>query len=188
MKNIIIVGLGLVVVVLLVWAFMTGKLGFGTPVATVPGEETSTTTDNPATETGEAEDSDADEQWVASYLPAIDALADKITVSSVTPGTVITSPVTIAGEARGPWYFEASFPVFLNNWDGLTIATGVATAQSDWMTEDFVPFTLSLSFVNPYQVGDPDFMKKGTLILKKDNPSGLPANDASLEVPIFFAN
>lgn len=103
------------------------------------------------------------------------------------PNTKVTSPLQITGEARGNWFFEASFPVSLTNWDGLIIAEGIATTTSDWMTTDFIPFTASLEFVNPYNPGDPDFMKKGTLILKKDNPSDLPENDDALEIPVSFA-
>jgi hypothetical protein len=55
------------------------------------------------------------------------------------------------------------------------------------MTEEFAPFTASLEFTNPYPAGDPDFMKRGFLILHKDNPSGLPENDNALEIPIYFA-
>lgn len=113
--------------------------------------------------------------------------ADLIRVTSLIPNEVIKSPMIINGEARGGWFFEASFPVSLVNWDGLIVADGVAEAQGDWMTSEFVPFTANLEFVNPYQVGDPDFMKKGTLILQKDNPSGLPENDDALEIPINFA-
>lgn len=113
--------------------------------------------------------------------------ADLIRVTSLIPNEVIKSPMIINGEARGGWFFEASFPVSLVNWDGLIVADGVAEAQGDWMTSEFVPFTANLEFVNPYQVGDPDFMKKGTLILQKDNPYGLPENDDALEIPINFA-
>lgn len=117
----------------------------------------------------------------------ISEMADLITVASPAPEEVIASPLAISGEARGYWYFEASFPIVLTNWDGLVIAEGFATADGDWMTEDFVPYTASIDFVNPYTVGDPDFMKNGTLILKKDNPSGMPENDDALEIPISFA-
>ena len=84
------------------------------------------------------------------------------------------------GEARGTWNFEASFPVVLTNWDGLIIAEGIAQAQSDWMTEDFVPFIATLNFEKP------SYGKNGFLILKKDNPSGLSQNDESLEIPVNF--
>lgn len=113
--------------------------------------------------------------------------SDMITLTSPQPNEVFVSPGTILGQARGGWYFEASFPVVLTNWDGLIIAEGPATAVGDWMTSEFVPFTATLNFTNPYKAGDPDFMKRGTLILKNDNPSGLPENDRAIEIPVRFA-
>lgn len=122
---------------------------------------------------------------VESTVPAdvqahIDSKADLIRVTSPEPLDVIASPLTITGEARGYWFFEASFPVTLVNWDGLIIAEGIATADGEWMTEDFVPFTATLTFTKPA------FDNRGTLIFKKDNPSGLPENDDALEIPIRF--
>lgn len=117
----------------------------------------------------------------------IDSKSDLITIESPVPNAVIMSPLTITGEARGYWYFEASFPIILTNWDGLIITETFATAQDDWMTESFVPFEASLEFENPYNEGDPDFMKNGLLILQRDNPSGLPENDNAIEIPVRFA-
>lgn len=112
---------------------------------------------------------------------------DLIVLATPQPGAFISSPLRVAGEARGSWFFEASFPVVLTNWDGLIIAEGVATAGSGWMTADFVPFTAELTFLSPYKAGDPSFMQRGSLILKKDNPSGLPQNDDALEIMVQFA-
>jgi hypothetical protein len=117
----------------------------------------------------------------------INSKEDLIKLASPFALSVIESPLLISGEARGYWFFEASFPIYLTNWDGLIIAEGFAQASGDWMTEDFVPYSASLDFVNPYNPGDSDFMKKGTLVLKKDNPSGLPENDDALEIPVRFA-
>lgn len=136
-------------------------------------------------------------QFVCPELPQvpadiqahIDSKADLIVLQSPAPLSVLNSflPLQVTGEARGYWFFEASFPIMITNWDGLIIAEGYATADDDWMTEDFVPFSASIEFENPYNDGDPDFMKNGTLILQKDNPSGLPENDDALEIPIRFA-
>lgn len=112
---------------------------------------------------------------------------DLVQLHSPRPNQEIASPLEIRGEARGIWFFEASFPVILTNWDGLIIAQHYATADGEWMTEDFVPFTSTLEFESPYKEGDPDFFKRGTLILRKDNPSGLPEHDDALEIPVVFA-
>ena len=117
----------------------------------------------------------------------IDSKADMIRVTSPLPMGVVQTGVSLKGEARGNWFFEASAPVTLVNWDGLIIADGIITADGDWMTTEFVPFSGELTVTSPYKPGDPDFMKRGALIFKKDNPSGLPENDDALEIPIWFA-
>ena len=99
-----------------------------------------------------------------------------IKIANPRPNTTISSPLTITGEARGTWFFEASFPVRLVDNQGAEIATGIATAQGEWMTEDFVPFSATLTFSTAATIG--------TLILERDNPSGLPENADELRVPV----
>jgi hypothetical protein len=103
-----------------------------------------------------------------------------IVVAYPKEGDIITSPVTITGKARGNWFFEASFPITIVNWDGLIIGEGIATAQSDWMTEDFVPFTATIS----YKIASNTPYARGAIILKKDNPSGLSEHDDSREIMV----
>lgn len=123
----------------------------------------------------------------ADVQAQIDAKTDLIKVVSPLPMSTIQTPLLISGQARGNWFFEASAPVILVDWDGKIIAEGIITAEGDWMTTEFVPFSAELTFVSPYKTGDQDFMKRGALIFKKDNPSGLPENDDALEIPITFA-
>ena len=107
---------------------------------------------------------------------------DLIKVTAPLPNAVIQSPLTITGEARGFWFFEASFPVKLFDANGkeLEINPTYIQAQGEWMTEEFVQFQAQIEFTKPST-------KKGTLILKKDNPSGLPENADELIIPIFFS-
>lgn len=114
----------------------------------------------------------------------INEKSDLITVDTPRPNAIIISPLNIQGQARGTWFFEGSFPVVLTDWDGKIIAEGVAAAQSDWMTDEFVGYKASLTFTNPSW--NADFSKSGSLILRKDNPSGLPKNDDALEIPVRF--
>lgn len=124
------------------------------------------------------------------------AYKDLIRVSDPKKEQTISSPLMIEGEARGTWYFEATFPVTLVDWDGRIIAEHYAEAQggpdaevgANWMTEDFVPFKATLEFESPYKPGDPDFMKRGAVILRKSNPSGLPEHDDALEFTVFFSS
>ena len=105
---------------------------------------------------------------------------DLIRLTTPQPNQEIESPLLIEGEARGNWFFEGSFPVVLTNWDGLIIAESYATAQSDWMGADFVKFKTEIEFEKP------ELYNNGFLILRKDNPSGLPEYDDALEIPILF--
>lgn len=113
---------------------------------------------------------------------------DLIKLFSPQVGEEVSSPLIIKGEARGTWFFEASFPVTLTNWDGLIIAEHYVQAQSDWMTEDYVPFEATLEFENPVfpEADKEHFSRRGYLILHKDNPSGLPENADALEITVKF--
>jgi hypothetical protein len=103
-----------------------------------------------------------------------------IVVVSPIKNAEISSPLVISGRARGIWFFEGSFPVVLQDSYRNTIAEGHVSAQGEWTTTEFVKFLGSLEFDN-YIKG-----QNGYLILKKDNPSGLPELDDSLEIPVTF--
>lgn len=110
-------------------------------------------------------------------------LEDLIVVTAPLPGAEVTAPVEVAGRARGSWFFEATFPVVVVNWDGLIIGEGFVEATEDWMTTEYVPFSGTITFAS-----DPDaYRASGTIILQKANPSGLPQNDNALEVPVVFS-
>lgn len=94
-------------------------------------------------------------------------------------GVALSSPLTIRGQVPGTWSFEASFPVELRAADGSLLAQEPAQLQGDWMTEDYVPFEVVLTFDAPDQ-------KTGTIVLRKDNPSGLSEHEDSVVVPVRF--
>lgn len=104
------------------------------------------------------------------------ATDDMIRLELIKPGNLVLPQFTVTGEARGMWYFEGSFPAEVLDKDGAVIAQAPASAITDWMTEEFVPFRVTLD------VGS--YSGPATLVLKRDNPSGLPENDATLSVPI----
>ena len=129
---------------------------------------------------------------VAGYLfffhdqddrPAVPTpVADEmIQIDTPLPEASVTSPLRVTGRARGTWFFEATFPIVLTDWDGRIIATTHATALSDWMTTDWVPFEATIVFTPDTKVSN-----RGALILKKDNPSGDPAREDSLHIPVSF--
>jgi hypothetical protein len=124
----------------------------------------------------------------ATLTPTVQATAladDLMVIDSPLPGSTITSPLTVRGKARGNWFFEASFPVVLTDWDGRIIAETYAQAKGEWMTTDFVEFESTVTFTKPMGPGT-DQPNRGFLILKKDNPSGLPEHDDAREMMVFF--
>lgn len=102
-----------------------------------------------------------------------------VVVDSPQPLTAVKSPLHILGKAPGTWYFEATFPVSIIDANGKILGTAAARAQGDWMTTSSVPFDVELTFLSPTT-------QTGNIILKKDNPSGLPQNDQELRVPVKF--
>ena len=102
---------------------------------------------------------------------------DLLKVSSPLSNQTTTSPIAITGEARGNWYFEASFVIKLIDEKGTEIGQTIATAESDWMTTEFVPFKAQLTITQNY-------IGPATLIFIKENPSGLPENNDEFRLPI----
>lgn len=103
-----------------------------------------------------------------------------ITLNDFQANERITSPLTVTGEVPGGWSFEAVFPVVLTDWDGKIIAQSQARLTDDWMTDELVPFEVTLEFEKP------TYKNTGALILQRDNPSDLPENDDALEVPVVY--
>lgn len=113
---------------------------------------------------------------------ALGAVADQhhvVAVAEPAANGSVTSPVRVVGMAPGAWFFEASFPYQLVGPDGAVLSSGAVTAQSDWMTEALVGFEASIEFE---VASDTD----AVLVLMKDNPSALPENDASFELPLHL--
>ncbi len=103
-----------------------------------------------------------------------------IIVTSPRPDELIKSPLTVEGKARGNWFFEAVFPAKILDDKGNEIGRSQMQAASDWMTADFVPFKGEVIFANGK-------IESGTIVLEKDNPSGLPQNAGKIEIPVRFA-
>lgn len=100
---------------------------------------------------------------------------------NVSTNQELTLPFVLTGEARGTWYFEASFPVRLEDMNGNLLQQTYAMAQGEWMTEDFVPFQSQA--LHPENLS----VTQGILVIEKDNPSGLPEFADEVRVPVRFA-
>jgi hypothetical protein len=115
----------------------------------------------------------------STQTPVQTKYKDLIQVNNLPANQKVSSPLVITGQARGTWFFEASFPVKLVDANNKTLATGVAQAQGEWMTENYVPFSVTLNFTKPTTA-------TGFLILERDNPSGLPQNADEFRIPVEF--
>ena len=93
--------------------------------------------------------------------------------------SLVTKEVRLKGKAVGSWFFEGSLPISLESEDGMVLATGTASAQGEWMTPNFVPFTAVLVFDEPKEA-------LGYLVIKKSNPSGLSENDEEIRMPLML--
>jgi hypothetical protein len=98
---------------------------------------------------------------------------------NVKAGDTVASPLQITGQALGTWYFEASFPVKIYDANGNLLGSAPAQAQSDWETENLVPFAATLTFST-------STTNSGTLVLQNDNPSGRPETAKQIEIPVHF--
>lgn len=114
------------------------------------------------------------------YSQQIASTTLEVHVSNPITNTTVASPLTVTGEARGSWFFEGSFPITLTDSVGHILVQSHVTATSNWQTNDFVPFSASLSFAKQKSGS------VGYLILRKDNPSGLAKNDAAVEISVTF--
>lgn len=94
-------------------------------------------------------------------------------------GEKVTSPTGVIGTIPGNWSFEASFPAQLKDNSGAVISQSVAHVLGNWMTDQQTPFSVQFTYTSVPS-------GSGTIVLQKDNPSGLPANDDSIVIPVRY--
>lgn len=111
--------------------------------------------------------------------PPVSDVSALIVVDAPLANSTIESPLSIKGMARGTWYFEASFPLELLDANGNRLAMMPVQADGEWMTEDFVPFSATLTWAT-------STTPTGTLVFHRDNPSGLPEHDKELRIPVIL--
>jgi len=104
---------------------------------------------------------------------------DLIQVESPQANQMVSSPLLVKGQARGNWFFEASFPIKIIDQNGDLILQSYIMTSEDWMTDQFVTFEKTFEFTAPAS-------GSGFLILEKDNPSGLAEFADELRIPITF--
>jgi hypothetical protein len=179
--------IGIIVLILLVWGVYS--LSNRNVVEMAENQNTSTTTkqnlENNTSNTNQNISTTTNSTTATTSnkdLIEYKSLKGQIIRLNIKSGSTVSSPLTIKGEVKGPWYFEGTFPINITDENGKTIGGNTATAVpiESWMSENFVNFTASITFNKPANV------TKGFIVLNKDNPSGLPQNDDSLKIPVVF--
>ena len=171
---------GILAVVLLVvtgagvYAFLDSRKG--DPVSNSTKEQNSTNTD---TQTKPDEIATIDEDKISATNHKSEKGVELV-VTTPARASKVSSPLTVTGTVPGNWSSEGQFTVRLLDADGNVLAEGPAKLSGDWMTEDQVPFTATLTFTAP----SPD--TAGLLVLEKANPSDLPENVDSASVFVQF--
>ena len=113
----------------------------------------------------------------ASQATSTAPLDTKVIVSTPKSGAVVSRTFSIAGTAPSGWFFEAVFPIMVRDDNDNAIGRTQGRAQSDWTAPGPIRFTAQVTLETAYK-------GPATLVLMRDNPSGLPENDDSVEIPI----
>ena len=118
-------------------------------------------------------------QTPENQLPTGFSLDQVTNNDRVSPGQIIT------GSIPGVWFFEGSFPVQLQDVNGTTFTTIIATTAEDWMTTNNVSFTTTLPETFTYT-------GVGKLVFMRDDPSdgesGIDMADFTATIPVIFEN
>ena len=94
------------------------------------------------------------------------ATVDTILIASPVEDMVVASTLEVTGSAQGFWYFEGEFQIYIYDDNNEELGIGYVTAQGDWMTEGYVPFTGQLTFENSTTPG-------GRVVFRQSDPSGM---------------
>lgn len=88
----------------------------------------------------------------------------------------VTSPFVVMGQVPGSWSFEGTFQLELKRKNGNSLTAKSVQLRGEWTTEELVPFDAAVSYSG--------YTGEATLVLRKDNPSGLPSNDDTVIIPL----
>lgn len=108
-----------------------------------------------------------------------DELKNEIKLDNLLDNDYIQNPLEITGQAKGTWFQEGEFSARIVTEGGLVLDKAAVIAEENWMTENFVEFTVTFEF-------EPETAEFGSIYFTKSNPSGLEENKAELRISIKF--
>lgn len=97
---------------------------------------------------------------------------------NVTPGQKISGKGTIYGVLKGAYFFEANARGMLLDSGKNTLKNFPISATTDWMTEGPVSFKATIDATG--------LSGAGYIRIANDNPSGEPARDKYIDIPVVF--
>ncbi len=107
------------------------------------------------------------------------ATPEMIHIDIPTLNATVSHEITVSGKASGNWFFECSFPIELQDKKGDVLVSTPGTTKEDCLTANLIPFSAKINVPETF-IGD------AVLVLRRDNPSGLPQYDASISFPIII--
>ncbi len=107
-------------------------------------------------------------------------MPDSVVLVKPTANTVVTSPLNVSGAVPSGWMFEGQLPIkLLDSKRNLIIQSiGKEVTPGSWQSGNPVQFSGTLTFITNDSTG--------FLVIENDNPSGLPENSKSYELPVRF--
>lgn len=164
-KTFIIVALSVLCVTLVSILYFLYQSDVGSSPDKTPNEQESDNSDT----------SDEDE------ILLISDKGDNIYIKEPKKNASIECNSKLIGTAKGSWFFEGSFPVLIFTKEGELIKSSYASATEDWMTDDYVDFEVEVNCAECEG-------KELEIMLNKDNPSGLEANEDRVSIDISFVD
>lgn len=118
---------------------------------------------------------DTFDQMISSF-----SLIPAVSLSSPESMQVVSSPIQVTGQAPGTWFFEGQIQAVLVDQNDNELGSISIQTKENWMTESAVNFSGQLPFTPP-STGS-----SGELIIRKENPSGLPENEREVRMTVRF--
>lgn len=103
----------------------------------------------------------------------------ELIINSPIKNESVTSPFVVMGQVPGSWSFEGSFQIELLDKNGKRLEAKTVQLIGEWTTEEFVLFDATLKYSG--------YSGDATVILHKDNPSGLTENDDSVSIDVVLS-
>lgn len=111
--------------------------------------------------------------------PAYSGDTTNLVSVSLVPGQAVSGMLTVSGTLKGAYFFEANAVGQVLDAEKNVLKSFPLTATTDWMTAEPVSFSGTIDLA-----GVP--LGAGYIRIHNDNPSGEPANDRYIDIPVIF--